>query len=89
MFEELTQQILLPCLKDPLISILIDFSEKTGDVSLNVKYNGERFDPKDSENDLSYGIIKSMCSSVEYEYKEAEKPANRAVFRIRQEHISE
>jgi hypothetical protein len=65
--------------------MLIDFSEKTGDVIIRVKYNGEKFDPKDSENELSYEIISHICSSVEYVYKPEDVTGNRMLMRISQE----
>lgn len=84
-FEEMTQQILLPRLPEPVIGMLIDFSEKTGDVIIRVKYNGEKFDPKDSENELSYEIISHICSSIEYVYKPEDVTGNRMLMRISQE----
>ncbi|MCR5651990.1 MAG: amino acid ABC transporter ATP-binding protein [Lachnospiraceae bacterium] len=59
-FEELVGQILMPVLEDPKIQFTAEYSGEDNKVELSVRYNGPVFDPKDSENDLSAAMLKSM-----------------------------
>ena len=67
-FEELVQQILLPVLAQPAISFLAEYSESERTLGLTVKYNGESFDPADSQNTLSYSVLKGttfgLCHTI-------------------------
>jgi len=65
-FEELTQQILLPALEEPRIRINVEYSAKSKKAAFTALYNGDHFDPADSENDLSYTVLKSMTGDLNY-----------------------
>ena len=66
-FEELIQQILFPRIRDPRIHVTAEYSESGESVEMTVRYNGEVFDPADSENELSYRVIKGISSGVRHE----------------------
>ena len=66
-FEELIQQILFPRIRDPRIHVTAEYSESGESVEMTVRYNGEVFDPADSENELSYRVIKGISSRVRHE----------------------
>jgi len=64
--EELVQQILMPALPQPHIRVTVEYSEAEKRVDMTFLYNGESFDPADSENDLSYTLLKSMVSELHH-----------------------
>lgn len=68
--EELCMLILLPVLTEPDISICIEYSEAQELTTATVTYSG-RFDPADSDNQLSYGVLKAGMDSIDYSYDEA------------------
>ena len=74
--EELCQQILLPVLPaEPMIDLVIEHAENAGTV-ITVRYNGQPFDPKDTENQLSYKIIMSAAKSIRYRIRENDELHN-------------
>ena len=71
--EELVQQILLPRLPEGPIYVLVEHSEREGHTAVSVSYAGERFDPKDTENELSFALLKGTAEEIRYQY-DAELP---------------
>ena len=65
-FEELVQQILIPSIPEPRIRFTAEYSEEEKGVELIVLYNGDAFDPRDSDNDISYKVLKSTTSDMVY-----------------------
>ncbi len=65
--EELIQQILMPRLEDPKIRVSIEYSEQKDQTMITVQYNGERFDPADSDNQLSYTLVRHSVRSIHHE----------------------
>ncbi len=66
-FEELCVQILLPILPDEVcIQITAEYSQEEARMSLRVRYNGNRFDPADSDNATALKLIKHASSKMEY-----------------------
>ena len=74
--EELVQQILLPRLPQGPIHILLEHSEREESTTVTVSYAGERFDPKDTENKLSFSVLKSTAEDIIYEYDEEKSLPN-------------
>ena len=66
-FEELIRQILMPVLPEPHIRITLEYSGEERKVVVKVLYNGTAFDPKDTENELSYMVMKSASSDMKHE----------------------
>lgn len=75
-FEELIQQILLPALEQPRIRFTAEYSEADDKTFITVLYNGTPFDPADSENGLSYALIKGMARDLKYEARTEEAYTN-------------
>ncbi len=72
-FEEMCRQILLPKADITDIAFLADYSEKEASADITITYNGQKFDPKDTENSLAYKIVKGTAETLKYEYTENEK----------------
>lgn len=66
-FEEMIQQILFPRIRELRIHVTMEYSESGESVEMSFGYNGEVFDPADSENELSYRVIKGISSGVRHE----------------------
>lgn len=81
-FEELMQQIILPVLDEPHISVTAEYSEKENLVNMTVLYNGDRFDPADTDNDLSYRLLNSMVQDMHYDETEEDGFTNRIILKI-------
>ena len=65
-FEELVRGIIMEKLENPLVSIVLEYSNQTEKLKMTVKYNGDYFNPKDSDNGLSYHVLKSAMDGIEY-----------------------
>lgn len=67
-FEELVIEIIMSKLKNitPKIHIAIEYSNINETLKMKVKYNGEKFDPKDTENILSYNVLRTTVNEIEY-----------------------
>ena len=65
-FEELVREIIINKLVDPKINIVVEYSNNKETLKMTVKYNGEVFDPKDTENELSYHVLKTTMSDINY-----------------------
>ena len=65
-FEELVREIIMDKLDNPLVNIVLEYSNQTEKLKMTVKYNGDYFNPKDSDNDLSYHVLKSAMDGIEY-----------------------
>nr|AHF25283.1 ABC transporter [uncultured bacterium Contig178] len=81
-FEELLQQILLPVLKDPKIRVTIEYSEKEKQAEIKTMYNGEPFDPADTENLLSYKLLQGTAKELSYSAEKDEEFTNTFICRI-------
>ena len=75
--EELIQQILLPRLKEPGMHVTIEHSSKDEQTDITVTYNGERFDPQDSDNDLALMTMKNAAEEFSYSYNSGLEEPNR------------
>lgn len=69
--EEMLQQILLPELESPRINVTVEYSEDNGEICVTIRYNSN-FNPSESENNLSYLLLKSSVSEILYENKKSE-----------------
>ncbi len=76
-FEELVRQILLPVLEDPHIKVTITYAENGDTVEMTFLYNGALFDPADTENELSYRLLKSKIARPDYQSHEEDGYTNR------------
>ncbi|MBQ7267895.1 MAG: amino acid ABC transporter ATP-binding protein [Synergistaceae bacterium] len=76
-FEELLQQILLPSPEVRNIHAVIEYAEENGEISFDVKYDGKAMNPEESDNKLSYSILKAQASEIRYSYEESDGYTNR------------
>ncbi|MBR1496543.1 MAG: hypothetical protein IJ617_02830, partial [Oscillospiraceae bacterium] len=83
--EELVQQILLPRLPEGMIHVAVEHAERKEGTTVTVSYAGERFDPKDSENELSYAVLKNTAAEMDYLFDAKERLPNRVIIQIRTE----
>jgi len=81
--EELVQQILLPRFGAPQMHILIEHADKEKTTDVTVTYAGERFDPRETENDLSLLVLQSAAQEVRYHYDPADAEPNRVEIRLK------
>ena len=76
--EELVQQILLPRLSEGMIHVAVEHAEREERTTVTVSYAGARFDPEDTENGLSYAVLKSTAAALTYAF-DTEKPLQNVV----------
>ncbi len=70
-FEEICVQIILPELTGDFNMVFaVEYSPETEALSMRFTYDGERFDPLESDNQLSLRIAQRSADSIEYEYGE-------------------
>ena len=80
--EELLQQILLPALQDAALRLTLEYSEKEKQVEIKALYNGEVFDPANTENELSYKLLQGMTDELKHSAKESEGFTNTFICRF-------
>ena len=84
-FEELILQILLPRLAAPQLHAAIEYSAQERKARLAVTYGGERFDPRETDNELSYTVLQTTAGDLEYSYDPASDESNHVVVYIKAE----
>ena len=67
-FEELMQQMLQPVLAETPVRVTVEYSEDEETAVMNATYGGERFDPAEGENSLSYQVLKKSVEELTYSY---------------------
>jgi len=82
-FEELCQQLIMPKLKDPKMEFTVEYNEATERASVILVYNGDHYDPRQSDNTLSLDILNRRVESMEYEEIESDGYTNRLTMQIR------
>jgi len=65
-FEELCQAVLLEHNPDYHISFTVEYNEKNNNLEIVVKYNGDFYNPQNSNNAMSMSIVMSKLSSYKY-----------------------
>ena len=81
--EELVQQILLPRFAAPQMHLLIEHADKAQTTAVTVTYAGERFDPRETENELSMLVLQSAAQEICYRYDPANAEPNRVEIRLK------
>ena len=84
-FEELTQQMLFPVQKNTPVMITIEYSEAESQAIVIACYGGDRYDPSEDKDNLSYSVLKGTAEELSYAYCEEEELSNtiRVVIRER------
>ena len=83
-FEELAQQMLYHLLEKTAIQMLVEYSQDEKKVMVDVSYGGDRFDPAEGENQMSYKLLTGSVDEFYYEYKEGAEAPNRIHVVIRE-----
>lgn len=68
--EEVCVNNLLEVTETPDIRVNVDYSQKSDILYLEIKYNGEPFDPKDSDNELFNSVLDEKTTVVETGFPE-------------------
>lgn len=83
-FEELCVQIILPQLPDVFrMNVLLEYSQTEESINMQIRYDGERLNPLESDNILSLKIAKNAAESIGYEKTNAEGFTNLIVSKIK------
>jgi len=83
--EELVQQILLPRMPKPRIHVVIEYAAQENSTSVTISTDGERFDPRSSDNTLSLQVMQSAAEKIDYTYDPDAGRPNKTVVRIKPE----
>ena len=81
--EELVLQILLPHMPEPQIHVTVEYASLEERTDLTLNYGGERFDPQESDNELSLSVLNSVVDSISYHYDPQEEKPNYVNLRIK------
>ena len=75
--EEICVQIILPQLKDSFeMLVTIEYSEKHNNTDVIIRYDGEVFDPTQTDNKLSLLLAKKATAEIVYQYNPEQKLSN-------------
>ncbi|MBR0091183.1 MAG: hypothetical protein IJP92_05760, partial [Lachnospiraceae bacterium] len=75
-FEELVQQILASREEVYPIRFVAEYTAEGEGAQITVSYGGGRFDPADTDNELSYILLKKTAQDVRYTRDESAKLPN-------------
>ena len=82
--EELVHQILLPHLDCTQIHVILEHSSQTERRDLTVTYNGEQFDPRQSDNEMSLTMLQTTAEEIRYSYDPDSEEPNSVVLFIKE-----
>lgn len=83
-FEELLQQMLLPLLGRTQLHVTLEYAAAEEQATVTVSYGGERFDPAEGENELSYLVLKRSVEELSYTFDPGREDANTVCVLIRE-----
>ncbi len=66
-FEELCVQIPMPTLSECDISMTVEYSEKSAQTRMVLRYGGVSFNPKDTKNELAYKVLAGLCKEIRWQ----------------------
>ncbi len=75
-FEELLQQLLMPVIGKTQANVKIEYAPAKEEAAVTVSYGGEKFDPADGDNELSYRVLKATTDEVSFAYDPEAEFAN-------------
>lgn len=85
--EELVQQMLMPYDETFPIRITVEYSSDDDTATVTVSYSGDRFDPSEGENQMSYIMLRKSVSDIEYTYDPDADLSNMITVQIREDHL--
>ena len=74
----------MPSLVNPKIKAVIEYSEDGDEISFEVFYNGAVNSPEDSDNKLSYGILRNVASAIIHEAYNGQDYSNKVKMLFKQ-----
>ena len=81
--EELVQQILLPRTDWTQIHVVVQYSAQEKQTVMEVTYNGRKFDPRETGNELSRTVLQNTADEIRYCYDPDSDEPNRVMISIR------
>ncbi len=76
-FEELCVQIILPELSEEFtLETLVEYSAETDQCTMEIAFDGAKFDPRESDNILSVKLVQNAVESIEYQHQDGQELAN-------------
>lgn len=82
--EEIVQQILLPRGSFYPIRVVVEYSAAEETATVTISYFGDRFDPADGENRLSYDMLKKSVSDIRFTFDQTAEQPNKVTVLIRE-----
>ena len=79
-FEELVQRMLSHHPERYPISFVAEYRTTDEKVKITVKYKGDKFDPADTDDKLSYQLLKESVEEFDYEYNDSIKENKVVIF---------
>ena len=83
-FEELVQQMLKPVLGRTPVRVTLEYSPTNEQATVTVCWGGDRFDPAEGENELSYMLLKKSVEELSYSFDPAKEEPNSVRVLIRE-----
>ena len=81
--EEMCVQIILPQMKAPFEALVtIEYSEEKDNAEVVVRYNGEDYDPLQTDNELSLLLVKKAAENIAYSFDPGQELGNRVDAKI-------
>ena len=82
--EEMCGQIILPQLKGTFeMLVTIEYSEEHDDADVVVRFSGDAFDPRQTDNELSMLLVKKAADSIAYSFDHGQELGNIVEAQIR------
>ena len=82
--EEMCVQIILPQLKGTFeMLVTIEYSEEHDDADVVVRFSGDAFDPRQTDNELSMLLVKKAADSIAYSFDHGQELGNIVEAQIR------
>lgn len=81
--EELTAQIILPCIKERQLQICVEYDETRMTAYAKFRYGKEMFDPRSSDNKIALAILNERCAEIEYNTFKNEEYINEVILHIK------
>ncbi len=81
-FEELVQQMLWPVLQKQPLHVTVEYAEAEETATVTVRYGGEKYDPAEGDNALSYKVLKASVEALSYEFAPGMEMGNTVLVRM-------
>ena len=57
----------MPTLSECDISMTVEYSEKSAQTRMVLRYGGAPFNPKDTKNELAYRVLAGLCKEIRWQ----------------------